>query len=67
MANITLDMTDDAGFILRLPLAYEPCRPPYKYASHLYPVFEQDSYTATIAPLEITINTVKKKQNKNNT
>ena len=44
MSSITLNMTDDAGFILRLPLAYTPCRPPFKYASHLYPIYSVDAY-----------------------
>lgn len=58
MSSITLDMTDDAGFILRLPLAYEPCRPPYKYASHPYPVFSQDFYTASVTADSVVVTTV---------
>lgn len=58
MANITLDMTDDAGFILRLPLAYEPCRPPYKYASHPYPILIKDAYNVSVKPVDMTIKTI---------
>ena len=59
MASITLNMTDDAGFILRLPLAYELCRPPYKYASHLYPIYQQDGYNSnSISPLTSSLRRV---------